>query len=49
MLFFLGANDVYIPGNMKGSGLLSEQDRQVFEEGKVALAPNEMCIRDRIW
>lgn len=40
VLFFLGANDVYIPGNMKGSGLLSEQDRQVFEEGKVALAPN---------
>ena len=40
VLFFMGANDVYIPGNMKGSGLLSEQDRKVFEVGKVALAPD---------
>lgn len=40
VLFFMGANDVYIPGNMKGSGLLSEQDRKVFEAGKVALAPD---------
>lgn len=41
ILFFIGANDTYIPGNMKGSGLLSEQDRKVFEAGKVSLAPGE--------
>lgn len=40
ILFFIGANDCYIPGKMSGKGLLSEQDRNVFEAGKVALAPN---------
>lgn len=40
VLFFVGANDVFIPGNMSGNGLLSEQDRKVFEANKVPLAPN---------
>lgn len=40
VLFFVGANDVFIPGNQTGSGLLSEQDRKVFEAQKVSLAPN---------
>lgn len=40
ILFFIGANDIYIPGNQNGSGLLSEQDRKVFDAGKVALAPD---------
>lgn len=39
-LFFIGANDTYIPGTQKGSGILSEQDRKVFDAGKVALAPD---------
>lgn len=40
ILFFIGANDIYIPGSQNGSGLLSEQDRKVFDAGKVALAPD---------
>ncbi|WP_461815924.1 PD-(D/E)XK nuclease family protein [Faecalimonas sp.] len=40
VLFFVGANDVFIPGNQVGSGLLSEQDRKIFEEQKIPLAPN---------
>lgn len=40
VLFFVGANDVFIPGNQVGSGLLSEQDRKMFEEQKIPLAPN---------
>lgn len=40
VLFFVGANDVFIPGNMSGNGLLSEQDRKVFEAQKVPLAPS---------
>lgn len=40
VLFFVGANDVFIPGNMSGNGFLSEQDRKVFEANKVPLAPN---------
>lgn len=40
VLFFVGANDVFIPGNLSGNGLLSEQDRKVFETQKVPLAPN---------
>lgn len=38
-LFFVGTNDTYIPGNQNSGGLLSEQDRKVFEEQKAALAP----------
>lgn len=40
VLFFIGANDCYIPGTMSGKGLLTEQDRNAFEAGKVTLAPN---------
>lgn len=40
VLFFIGANDTFIPGNQSGGGLLSEQDRKMFEAQKVALAPD---------
>jgi len=40
ILFFVGVSDVYIPGKANAGGLLSEMDRDRFEENKVALAPN---------
>lgn len=38
-LFFLGANDVYLPGSLLRTGLLSERDRDRFQREKLALAP----------
>ena len=39
VIFFVGVNDSYIPGQSKKGGLLSERDRERFEEKKIALAP----------
>ncbi len=39
-IFLIGANDIYIPGTIKGKGLLSEQDRRQFEKNGIALAPD---------
>lgn len=38
-LFFLGANDTYLPGSLLRTGLLSERDREHFLKEKLALAP----------
>ncbi len=38
-LFFLGANDVHVPGALLRTGLLSERDREFFQKEKLALAP----------
>ena len=40
VLFFVGLNDIYIPGKAKAGGLLSERDRERFAEQKIALAPS---------
>lgn len=39
VLFFMGANDVFLPGNLGQGGLLSERDREAFAEKKMALSP----------
>lgn len=38
-LFFIGANDVHLPGALLRTGLLSERDREYFQKEKLALAP----------
>ena len=38
-LFFVGANDTLLPGNMGSGGLLSERDREQFQSQKIALSP----------
>lgn len=38
-LFFVGANDVYLPGNLLRTGLLSERDRDRFSREKLSLSP----------
>ena len=38
-LFFVGANDTILPGNMGTGGLLSERDREQFQAQKIALSP----------
>ena len=38
-LFFIGANDVYLPGALLRNGLLSERDREKFGKEKLTLAP----------
>ena len=38
-LFFVGANDTELPGNLIRSGLLSEHDREKFKQSELALAP----------
>lgn len=38
-LFFLGANDSYLPGTLGQGGLLSERDRQKFAKEKLTLSP----------
>lgn len=40
VLFFIGANDTFIPGKQGNIGLLSEQERKLFESQKIALAPD---------
>ncbi len=39
VLFFVGANDTLLPGNLGQGGLLSERDRAHFSEKKIALSP----------
>ena len=39
ILFLLGVNDTLIPGNGGAGGFLSERDREVLSEHRVALAP----------
>ncbi len=34
VLFFVGANDVFLPGNLGQGGLLSDRDREQFAEQK---------------
>lgn len=38
-LFFVGANDVYLPGTLLRTGLLSERDRDCFKKEKLPLSP----------
>lgn len=38
-LFFVGANDTELPGNLIRSGLLSEHDREKFKQSELTLAP----------
>ena len=38
-LFFVGANDVHLPGALTRTGLLSERDREVFGKRRISLAP----------
>jgi ATP-dependent helicase/nuclease subunit B len=40
VVFLVGVNDVYIPGNVNNKGLLSEYDRQKLAENGAVLAPN---------
>ena len=40
VLFFVGINDSYIPGKANAGGLLSERDRERFEEKGITLAPS---------
>lgn len=39
VLFFIGANDAYLPGTLLRTGLLSERDREQFQKEKLNLAP----------
>ncbi len=39
VLFFMGASDAYLPGQLMRSGLLTEQDRQLFAGAHLTLAP----------
>lgn len=39
VLFFLGANDVYLPGTLLRTGLLTERDREQFQKERLALSP----------
>ena len=39
VLFLAGVNDTWLPGKQGAGGLLSEYDRERFQEQKVALAP----------
>lgn len=39
VLFFVGANDVFLPGKLGQSGLLSERDREQFTSRNIALSP----------
>lgn len=39
VLFFVGANDVFLPGKLGKGGLLSDRDREQFTKQKIALSP----------
>jgi ATP-dependent helicase/nuclease subunit B len=39
ILFFAGANDTFLPGNLGQGGLLSERDREQFAREKLTLSP----------
>ena len=38
-LFFVGANDTLLPGNLGNGGLLSEKDKEKFAQEKLTLSP----------
>ncbi len=38
-LYFVGANDTFLPGNLLRTGLLTERDREKFQSENLALAP----------
>lgn len=38
-LFFIGANDTLLPGNLQKGGFLTEHDREKFEDCRVHLSP----------
>lgn len=38
-LFFVGANDAYLPGALLRTGLLTERDRERFQKERLALSP----------
>ena len=40
VLFFMGMNDVHLPGKLGGGGLLTDRDRESLEEKKVRLKAN---------
>jgi len=40
IVFLVGANDIYIPGNSQKNGLLSEYDRERIVDAGVTMAPN---------
>lgn len=40
VLFFVGANDAHLPGNLSKSGFLTERDRAWFSKEQVRLKPN---------
>lgn len=39
VLFFVGANDTFLPGKLGQGGLLSERDREKFARQKLSLSP----------
>lgn len=39
VLFFVGANDIFLPGKLGQGGILSEHDREKFAEKKISLSP----------
>ncbi len=39
VLFFMGANDTLLPGNLGQGGILSERDREKFAKNKLTLSP----------
>lgn len=39
VLFFVGANDTFLPGKLGQGGILSERDREKFAEKKITLSP----------
>lgn len=39
VLFILGVNDSFLPGNLMRTGILGERDREVFAREKIALTP----------
>lgn len=39
VLFFVGANDTFLPGKLGQGGILSERDREAFAQKNIALSP----------
>lgn len=39
VLFFVGANDTFLPGKLGQGGILSERDREKFAEKRITLSP----------
>ncbi len=51
VLFFVGMNDGVVPKNVKGTGLLSDMEREFFREGGFELSPSprEKMIDQRLY